>query len=351
MGSRVIACLVSFALVLAMLPAGAAAFEKFQLRVLGNFQNQLQSSKVERPFFEGLPKESGGKVVVNFRTMDEVGIKGFEGVRLLKLGVFDIMAVQLGYVSGDDPFLNGLDLPGIAPDIKTARKVAEAYRTVFDKRVQERYNGKVLALWPYPAQMVYCKDKITGLDDFKGKKVRIWAPTAGYLVESFGAVGVTLAFPENYQALQRGVVDCSITGSLSGNTAKWPEVTTHFYPLALAWGVQAHVANLDYWKRLEPDARSFLEKQIKKMEADFWELADVTTQDGVNCNTSTGPCKYGTPFKMTLVPVKDADRARLKQAVEKVVVPRWAADCNKNYPNCSAVWNETVGKVIGMSIR
>jgi TRAP-type C4-dicarboxylate transport system substrate-binding protein len=342
---------VTTALTLAILPAGASAFEKLQVRVLGNFQNQLQSSKVERPFFEGLPRESGGKVTVNFRTMDEVGIKGFEGVRLLKLGVFDIMAVQLGYVSGDDPFLNGLDLPGIASDITTARKVADAYRAVFDKRVQERHNGKLLALWPYPAQMVYCRGPISGLDDFKGKKIRVWAPTAGHLVESLGGVGVTLSFPENYQALQRGVVDCSITGSLSGNTAKWPEVTTHFYPLALAWGMQTHVANLDFWNRLEPDARAFFEKQLRRMEEELWELADVTTQDGVRCNTSTGPCSYGSPFKMTLVPVKESDRARLKELVEKVVLPRWAADCNKNYTNCSGVWNETVGKAVGMTIR
>ena len=56
---------------------------------------------------------------VQFRTMDEVGLKGFDAMRMLSLDIFDVMAIQLGYVSGDEPFVLGLDLPGVAPDLTT----------------------------------------------------------------------------------------------------------------------------------------------------------------------------------------------------------------------------------------
>ena len=101
---------------LAALPAAAMAAEH-QLTALGTFSNQLQSSEIERPFFEDLPEKFDGRLAVEFRTSDEVGLSGFDAMRMLKLGIFDVMAIQLGYVSGDEPFVLGLDLPGIAPDL------------------------------------------------------------------------------------------------------------------------------------------------------------------------------------------------------------------------------------------
>jgi TRAP-type C4-dicarboxylate transport system substrate-binding protein len=321
------------------------------MRALGNFANQLQSSEVEKPFFLNLQKSTDNMFAVQFRTMDEVGLRGFDAMRMLKLGIFDVMAVQLGYVSGDEPFVLGVDLPGVAPQLDVARRVTEAYRAPFAKRILENYNGEVVAMWPYPGQIFFCRDRIDGLADLKGKKVRTFTPAMAKFVEYFGGVSVTLAFPEVYQGLQRGVIDCAISGSLSGNTSKWFEVSSFLYPLNIGWGIQAHVVNADYMKKLAPRQRETLVAQFRKMENDMWDLAERTTQDGVNCNTSTASCKYGTPAKMALVPVKDSDPARMREAVEKAVLPAWGSDCNKRMPDCTKTWNETAGKATGFTIK
>lgn len=334
-----------------LLAFGAAAqdFEPFSLRVLGSFGNQLQSSAVEEPYFkETLPKLAGGKVDVNFKRMDEVGLKGFDAMRLLKLGVFDLMEIQVGYVSGDEPFFNGVDMLGVAPDIETAHKLVDAYRDAFDKRLQEKFNGKVVAMWPYPGQMFFCNKPIDGIEDLKGLKIRAYTPAMATLVESLGGISVTLAFPEVYQGLQRGVIDCAISGSMAGNTAKWPEVSTHFYPLTIGWGIQAHVVNLDFWKKLSEAQRDFLGSEMKKLEDALWDLGKKSTQDGIECNTGTGKCDYGTPYNMTLVEVEPSDVETMQNVIREKVLPQWIADCNRTYPNCEKVWAETGGKVTGV---
>ncbi|HSB05013.1 MAG TPA: ABC transporter substrate-binding protein, partial [Thermodesulfobacteriota bacterium] len=122
------------------LGAGSAmGADKITIRVLGGFTQQIQSTLIEAPFFKKLGQESGGKLDIQFRTMDEVGQKGFQAMRQLRTGVFDIMEIQLGYVSGDEPFFQGVDLVGVSPDIQTAKKVMEAYRDAFDKRLQEKF--------------------------------------------------------------------------------------------------------------------------------------------------------------------------------------------------------------------
>jgi TRAP-type C4-dicarboxylate transport system substrate-binding protein len=321
------------------------------VRVLGGFSNQLQNTAIEKPFFEGLDKASGGKIKAQFRFIDEVGLKGYDGVRQLQTGIFQIMAISPGYVAGDEPFFIGMDMPGIALDLPLARRTVDAYRGAFDQRLQQKFGGKLLAMWPYPGQVFFCKGAISGLDGLKGKKVRVFSPALAALVEYFGGTPVTIPFSEVYQGLQRGIVDCAISASLSGNTAKWFEVADHIYPLAVSWGMQLHAANLDFWNGLPNDQRQLLTAEFKKMEEQMWSVAQAATQDGVNCNTGTGRCERGTPAKMKAIPVSDTDRARIKVAVEKAVLPKWSADCKRTYPDCAKVWNSTIGKVVGMSIN
>ena len=319
------------------------------VRVLGGFSNQLQNNEVEKPFFEKLGSALGGRFKVQFRTMDGMGLQGFDALRQLQSGIFDIIAFAPGYVAGDDPFFLGLDLAGLTPEIAMTRKGVDAYRAAFDARLQQRFNGKLLALWPYPGQMIFCKGAVSKIDDLKGKKIRVFNPALATLMEYFGATAVTLAFPEVYEGLQRGVADCAITSSLSGNSVKWFEVTSHLYPLSLSWAIQGHVANLDFWNRLSPGDKEAFQQQFKKMENEMWAVAEDATADGINCNAGRDPCKHGVKARMTVANVTDEDRRRLREAGMKAVLPQWANSCNQKFPACSTTWNSTFGQAIGVT--
>jgi TRAP-type C4-dicarboxylate transport system substrate-binding protein len=324
--------------------------DKVTLRALGGFTQQVQSTRVEQPFFKKLGEESGGKLDVQFRTMDELGQKGFQAMRQLRAGVFDVMEIQLGYVSGDDPFFQGVDLVGVSPDIETARKLMEAYREEFDKRLQKKFEGKLLALWPYGDQVFWFKEKISGLDDFKGKKIRVFSRPMASFVEYFGATGVSMAFPEVYTSMQRGVIDGAVTGALAGNTASWFEVANYMYPMPVSFSMQAHVANLKFWNSLDPEMQEFLTKKFREMEDDLWKIGAEATQDGINCNTGQDSCQYGNKGKMELIPVSAEDKERMKEAVEKVILPEWAQSADKIDSGSSEIWNETAGKAAGVTI-
>ena len=194
--------------------------------------------------------------------------------------------------------------------------------------------------------MLFCNGEIKGLADLKGKKVRTGNRTLAEFVEAFGGTGVTLAFNEVVPALQNKVVDCAITGTLSGNSAKWHEVATHIYALPLGWSHVMHAVNLKTWQRLDPKVRSFLEKEIAGLENRIWQAAAEETQQGYDCNAGKDSCTMGTKAKMTVVPVSDADKAALKKALTETVLPKWAARCAGE---CVAEWNASVGKVVGLT--
>jgi TRAP-type C4-dicarboxylate transport system substrate-binding protein len=207
-----------------------------------------------------------------------------------------------------------------------------------------------LTLWPFGPQVFFCNSPIKTVDDLKGMKVRSFTPSMAALIQSFGATPVSLQFSEVYPALQRGVANCGVTSPTSGNSGKWPEVTTHFLPLSVSGSVQGHFVNLEYWNKFTPAQQSTLAAQFKKMEDELWSLAERANADAMNCNIGKDPCTEGGKFKMTLVPVAPADEKKVKDAVTKVVLPLWKTTCNKVDPKCTETWNATVGKARGYRI-
>ena len=110
-----------------------------------------------------------------------------------------------------------------------------------------------------------------------------------------------MAFAEVVPALNNGVVDCGVTGSLSGNTAGWAEVTKSIYPMSLGWSINVLAVNLDSWKRLDPKTQAFLLEQIKAYEDKMWATIKTTTGEADNCNTGKQPCTMGKLAKSTIV--------------------------------------------------
>ena len=340
--------LASLALTFIPLPNATA---ETTMRTVGNYSSTRKQIEVESAFFESLSKNSGVPLKTTYAPMDQLGIQASDGLRLLKSGAFDVMSIQMGQVSRDDPFLEGIDLVGVSTDLQQLRAVVDAYRDVLDKRLQEKFQVKVLTLWPYGPQVFFCNKEIKSLADFKGLKVRSFTPSMSELIQDLGATPVTMGFPDVYPSLQRGVINCGVTSPTSGNTGKWPEVTTHFLPLAVTNSMQGNFVNLKHWKKYTPEQQQKLEAEFKKLEDSMWGLASTANADAANCNVGDASCKDHAKFDMKLVQVSPEDQATLKSAVSRIVLPLWQQNCDRVTASCSSSWNETVGKVSGFKIQ
>lgn len=330
--------------------AASSSLAQTPLRVAGNFSQNQKHVGIESGFFESLGDSSGVDISMNYNPMDVVGVQAADAFRMLRAGTFDVMSVQIGMASRDDPFFEGIDLIGVATDMEALREVVDAYRDVFDARLQERFNAKVLTLWPFGPQVFFCNAPIETLADLSGLRIRSFTPSMSAMIEHFGATPVTLQFSEVYPALQRGVVSCGVTSPTSANTGNWPEVTTHLLPLAVSGSVQGHLINLDAWNRFSEEEQAALTESFAQLEDELWTLALNANGDAQSCSVG-GACEEHKPFSMTLVDIGEADQAAIAEVAEAVVLPIWRDTCNAVDPNCTTVWNDTVGAVRGLTIR
>ena len=332
-------------------PASAQLDEK-EFKVVGTWSFLDHWKEREGPFWnERVPELSGGKLTANAKSQTELGLSGFEIMRLLKLGVFDAVHGVTTYVAQDSPMIEGADLAGVIQDLGLYREANESYRAILEREFETKYGAKLLMIYAWPSQQLWCNlgDKsITeySLDNLEGKKIRTYSTTLGDFIEGVGGSAVTIAFAEVVPALQKGVADCGLTGTLPAYNAKWWQVVTHNIRIRLGYASSFLAMNIDVWNSLSPETQAFFQEHLATLEEEMWVATAANDQRGMDCNAS-GPCDVGEPGGMVPIEPTDADKAKLKEVVENFVLKRWANRCGTQ--QCVDEWNATIGKISGMT--
>jgi TRAP-type C4-dicarboxylate transport system substrate-binding protein len=316
------------------------------VKVIGLNSATPASIHDELPFWrQTVPEASTGAITADITPLDQMGIDDKTMLRLLKLGVMDFAAMDISKMAGDDPRFEGCDLAGITLEVDKARAACDAYRAIINRQMQKNWGAKLLAFGGNTPQVFWCRAEVKGLNDLKGKKIRVFNNTMRDFLAGLGATAVSMAFAEVVPALNNGVVDCAVTGSLSGNTAGWPEVTKSLYAMSLGWSINVLAVNLNTWNRLDAKVRAFFEDQIKSYEDKMWATLKRAMEEADNCNSAKQPCTLGKLAKISIVPVQAGDAESHKKLVERAVLAGWARRCGAD---CVREWNETVGKTLGL---
>src|ERR1700716_3138459 len=151
---------------------------KSQFKVIGLNSPTPVSIHDELPFWrKTIPEASKGAITAFITSLDQMSIDHKTMLRLLKLGVMDFGAMDISKMAGDDPRFEACDLAGLtlAPD--KALAACDAYRAVIDRQMQKNWNAKLLAFGGNTPQVFWCRQPVGGLDDLKGKKIRVFNNT------------------------------------------------------------------------------------------------------------------------------------------------------------------------------
>ncbi|APE45651.1 hypothetical protein BOO69_18995 (plasmid) [Sulfitobacter alexandrii] len=330
------------------LPALAQDMPETEFNVVGSIGGLSMYTDKELPFWtEQVPEETNGKIKADVKPFTELGFKGGEIFRLVSNGTLQMATTVLAYNSGEVPMNESVDLVGVIGSVEELQQAVDSWRDAYAEFLETQHNIKLLGFGTYQAQVIYCRDEFTSLADLQGRKVRASGASQQAFVSHLGGSPLSIAFAEVQPALASGVVDCAITGALSGYKAKWNESARFISPMPVNFGLAAQLANLDWWNGLDASVQDYLTKSLGELETSIFELAATETETGLACNTS-GPCSQGDAAGMTLVPMTEADDALRAEAVSEAILPEFADRCGAD---CVATWNDTIGQTLGMTIE
>lgn len=325
-------------------PTGAAPLK---LRVVGGLGGVNQFTRHEEPFWtRTLPQLSGGRVSAEVLPFDRAGIRGQEMLALVRSGAVPFGTLLLAQAAPGDMELAAPDLAGLNPDMASLRRSVAAFRPHLARILRERHGIELLAVYTYPAQVLFCRRPLQGLASVRGLRVRTSGLSQNDWVEALGGQPVATPFAELLAQIKDGGLDCAITGTMSGNTIGLHELATHLHAQAVSWGLSIFVAHAGAWASLPPEVRSLLQRGLAELEQAIWAEAARETEEGIACNAGAAGCSSGRPGRMAVRRPDAADEQRRRELFASHVLPRWLERCGKP---CVESWNRTLAPLSGLA--
>ena len=344
--SRILPALI---VALPALAGAQTATQALRLKIVGGLADVSQYLRYEEPFWrQRLPEVSGGRIQAEIAPFDRSGIRAQEMLALMRLGVVPFGTALLAVVSTEEPEFNAVDLPIVNPDMATLRRTVALYRPHLESLLAERYDVELLAIYTYPAQVVFCRNAFNGLAHLAGRRIRTSSVGQSEMFAALGATPIVIPFAETLAALRSGVVECAVTGTLSANAIGLHEITTHMHSMAITWGLSVFGANRAVWNGMPEWARTLIRQEIGALERQIWEAAEVETVEGIACNAGQSDCTTGRRGSMTIVPVSRADQERRLRLLTETVLPGWVRRCGEP---CVEAWNAHLAPELGVTAR
>jgi len=307
---------------------------------MANLNRANDSWTYQKWLADEMTKRSNGRMRVEMISLPELGLTGFELVRVMRAGLVDIGEIITGYVAGDLPIVEGASLTGLQPNWETSRKSQKAWEAVY-RRHELQAGGKFLGTHPYDWNAAWCGKPVRKLDDLKGVKIRIFSPAMGLFWKSLGAEPLSIAYAEIYSSLERKVLDCAHTGPASGMSLKLYEVTKYLLDLRLGHQPGMIIASKKSWDALPKDLQQMMIDLGSEYTERTWTLGKEVTEREIKKSQTQG---------VEWLPMKPEYNAVIQEVVQKVVVPDWLNRV-KDRQEAVAAFNQHLAPLVGFSVK
>ena len=297
-------------------------------------------------FRKEVEARTNGKVIIPITSFPELGIAGPDSLEQVTNGTLSFAEITSGYVSGHMPEAELAIMYGLYPDHEVEFKVTQAIGPELDRLFEENTDGgKILShMWVSGGdQFFFCKEGITSLPDFEGRKVRSHGSALSDWIEGFGANAQFVAFAEVYTALERGILDCGVTVAFAAHAQRWYEVTDYMVGPLSSQLLNTVIVNADVWNGLPEDIKMIMEEEGARHELEAIRVTPAWNEVWIQRNIDAG-LEY-QEFSPELM-----DHMRNVVATDHVVPGFVSRQDEDNKDNIIALFNEKISPIVGVKI-
>ncbi len=297
-------------------------------------------------FRKEVEARTNGKVIIPITSFPELGIAGPDSLDQVTIGTLSFAEITSGYVSGHMPEAELAIMYGLYPDHEVEFKVTQAIGPELDRLFEENTDGGIVLshMWVSGGdQFFFCKEGISSLPDFEGRKVRSHGSALSDWINGFGADAQFVAFVEVYTALERGILDCGVTVAFAAHAQRWFEVTNYMVGPLSSQLLNTVIVNREVWEGLPEDIQQIMLEEGARHELEAMRVTPAWNEVWIQRNIDAG-LEY-QEFSPELM-----DHMRNVVATDHVVpgfVSRQDAD---NRDNIIALFNEKISPIVGVKI-
>ena len=307
---------------------------------------------LETFFAPNLLERTDGKLQFITTSFPELDLAGPDTLSLVADGTLDSATVYSGYVGGEIPPIEILNLWGIYASREQEFAAVQAIIKDIEELVLSETGGVVMNHNWYPGhdQFLFCREKIDTLGSFAGKKTRSNSAALSDWLDGMGSRAQFMAFVEVYDAIERGQLDCGVTGADAGYGQRWYEVTDFLMGPLLSFSFNNNIINAEKWAAIPEDLQQIMLEEAAKSELEALRLASIQNEMGlIKLTTERGVGRD----KMQFVPFSYEIKYRgLDRAAAEYVVPRWVNRVGyTRHPIIANSFNNKIGPIVGLRIE
>jgi TRAP-type C4-dicarboxylate transport system substrate-binding protein len=301
---------------------------------------------VDAFFRPQIEERTNGKFKIVITSFPELGLAGPDSLDLVDSGTLSFAEIYGGYIAGHLPEAEIALLYGLYPDHEVEFKVTQAIQPDIDAMYSEATGGGQVVFHKWISggdQFFFCKDSITSLAEFEGKKTRSHGAALSDWIEGMGADAQFVAFAEVYTALERGILDCGVTVAFAAHAQRWYEVTEYMVgPLSSQLLTNA-IINKEVWEGLPPDVQQILLEEGARHELEAMRVTPAWNEVWVDRNVEAG---------LTFQPFNEELMTHMKDvAVMEHVIPGFVNRVGGGDADIIKLFNEEVAHIVGLRIN
>jgi TRAP-type C4-dicarboxylate transport system substrate-binding protein len=224
-----------------------------------------------RKWADDVEKGSGGKLKITLHTNDSL-IKLDSIKSAIQRGQVQGGEIRLGVYGNEDPMFILDGVPFVASTYDDAWKLMEAqhpyFKALFDK------GGMVISGYQvWPSQGFYTKTPVKTVEDFKGKKIRIYSTATQRMASLLGFNATILPFAEIPQAFSTGLIEALFTSAQTGVDIQAWDNTKNFTNVGAILSKNALVLNKRAFAALPADVQKVVMDASDAYTKRAWEMS------------------------------------------------------------------------------
>lgn len=283
-------------------------------------------------------KRGDGSLTATVAELGEVGLNGTTNMSIVAEGLFDIVDIVPGYVAGDAPLIEGVQLPGLFNDFDTSKKAWKDWGDALQADGSV-FEGHILGTYGWECIYLYSAKEINSLDDIRGMKVRAFGAAQSDFLRELGGEPVSMGLGDVYSGMQRGVIDGVITGSTAGYGLSLHEVSDYVVDLNLGCTGAFGVISNQVWDSLSDDQQEMFTQLGEDFYNEGWDISQTATEGGIGKLSGEG---------VEFIPTKPEWADRLEQISRDVIVPGWVG---RSGDKGKTLFNQVLAPLAGWSIN
>ncbi len=248
----------------------------------------VQSQNVKQ-WAEDIAEASGGNIQIQIFWSGSLGA-ATEMLDLVSSGAVEMGSLSPAYFPSQMPLTGVTQLPNVYPDPAAVSAVAHAIGETEALKAENAKNNLVPLFWTtLPNYHIYCDSAIETVADFNGTKQRAYGEYVPRMWEAVGAVGVVTTSTEQYEGLQRGLMDCIYGPADFALSYHFDEVADYYIDLNFGAITQLPVyVNASVWESWPENVKTlFQEASARAIERDITEVP-AKAEEALATMTSNG---------------------------------------------------------------